>query len=59
LTVGEVFEEDGEERFRIYLIPHTLAVTGLGAKAVGDAVNLEADVLGRWVKHHLARLQGA
>jgi len=58
LTVGEVWQEDGEERFRIYLIPHTLDVTGLGSKVVGDSVNLEADVLGRWVKHHLARLHG-
>ena len=57
LTVGEVEEEAGEERFTVYLIPHTLAVTGLGTKAVGDRVNLEADVLGRWVKHHLQRLQ--
>lgn len=59
LTVGEVFEEEGEERFSLYLIPHTLAVTGLGTKAVGDSVNLEADVMGRWVRHHLERLQGA
>lgn len=66
LTVGEVWTEPageagagpGEERFTVYLIPHTLEVTGLGTKAVGDRVNLEADVLGRWVKHHLARLQG-
>jgi riboflavin synthase len=57
LTVGEVWEEEGEERFCVYLIPHTLEVTGLGSKAPGDRVNLEADVLGRWVKHHLARLQ--
>ena len=57
LTVGEVWTEDGEERFRVYLIPHTLEVTGLGTKAVGDRVNLEADVLGRWVKHHLQRLR--
>ena len=57
LTVGEVWTEaEGEERFRVYLIPHTLEVTGLGGKAVGDRVNLEADVLGRWVKHHVARM---
>ncbi len=55
LTVGEVWAEAGEERFSVYLIPHTLGVTGLGTKAAGDRVNLEADVLGRWVKHHLAR----
>ncbi len=58
LTVGEVWEADGEERFSVYLIPHTLEVTGLGAKRVGDRVNLEGDVMGRWVRHHLERLQG-
>ena len=45
LTVGEV--ED--ERFAVYLVPHTLAVTGLGEKRAGDTVNLEADVIGRYV----------
>ena len=58
LTVGEVWEADGEECFNVYLIPHTLAVTSLGAKQVGDRVNLEGDVMGRWVRHHLERLQG-
>lgn len=33
------------DRFTINLIPHTLAVTNLGALAAGDAVNLEMDVL--------------
>jgi riboflavin synthase len=33
------------DRFTINLIPHSLAVTNLGALAVGDAVNLEMDVL--------------
>ena len=61
LTVGEVARApDGEPeglpgRFRVYLIPHTVAVTGLGTKAVGERVNVEVDVLGRWVKHHLER----
>ncbi len=57
LTVGEVWDEDGEERFSIYLIPHTLEVTGLGTKQAGERVNLEGDVMGRWVRHHLERLQ--
>jgi len=59
LTVGEVWTEGEEERFSVYLIPHTLAVTGLGRRAPGDGVNLEADVLGRWVRHHLERMRGA
>ena len=59
LTVGEVFEADGETRFNVYLIPHTLEITGFGTKQVGETVNLEADVLGRWVRHHLERIGSA
>lgn len=56
LTVGEC----GEDWFTVYLIPHTLEVTGLGAKRPGDPVNLEADVVGRYVEHHVRRyLAGA
>lgn len=40
--------------FKVQIIPHTLAVTTLGMLAVGSAVNLEADLLARYV----ARLQG-
>jgi riboflavin synthase alpha subunit len=45
-----------EDRLRVHLIPHTLAVTGLGEKRAGDRVNLEADVVGRWIEHHVRRL---
>ena len=45
--------------FSVYLIPHTLAVTGLGSKRVGDRVNVEPDALGRWVEHHVRRILGA
>jgi len=55
LTVGEC----DARWFHVYLIPHTLAVTGLGAKRAGDPVNLEADVVGRYVEHHVRRLLGA
>jgi riboflavin synthase alpha subunit len=51
LTVGE----SEEERFSVYLVPHTLAATGLGEKEAGDRVNVEADVVGRWVEHHVRR----
>ena len=46
LTVAEL---DGTG-FRIALIPHTRAVTTLGALAPGDAVNLEVDVLAKYVE---------
>lgn len=61
LTVGEVWREEGEAasgRFSVYLIPHTLEVTGLGGRTAGDTLNVEADVMGRWVLHHLERLRG-
>lgn len=41
-------------RFGTALIPHTLAVTNLGALQVGDAVNLETDLLAKYVERQLA-----
>jgi len=45
LTVAKV--EGGT--FSVALIPHTLAVTTLGRRGPGDAVNLEGDVLAKYV----------
>ena len=42
--------------FDVALIPHTLAVTTLGELAPGARVNLEADVLGKYVRRYLARV---
>jgi riboflavin synthase len=58
LTVGEVRERAGRTEFRVHLIPHTRDVTTLGALRAGAALNVEVDVLGRWVEHHLRRLLG-
>lgn len=41
--------------FAIALIPHTLAVTTIGALAPGDEVNLEADVLAKYVERLVNR----
>lgn len=49
LTVVEV-TEDG---FSLALIPHTLAVTTLGFKQVGATVNLETDILAKYVWKYL------
>ena len=46
LTVASV-EAD---RFSVSLIPHTAAVTTLGKKRVGDVVNLETDIIGKYVE---------
>jgi riboflavin synthase len=60
LTIGEVEPGDGSADgvFSVYLVPHTLAVTGLGRKGPGDRVNVEPDVMGRWVEHHVRRILG-
>jgi riboflavin synthase len=42
--------------FDVALIPHTLAVTTLGERGPGDRVNLEADVLGKYVRTYLERI---
>jgi len=44
----------GAGRFEVALIPHTLAVTTLGDRAPGERVNLEVDVLAKYVHQALA-----
>jgi riboflavin synthase len=44
-------------RFSVALIPHTLSVTTLGARKVGDHVNIETDVLAKYVERQLAGRQ--
>lgn len=39
--------------FRIWIIPHTYEVTALRDRQVGDAVNLEADLLGKYAEKFL------
>ena len=43
-----------ESGFSVALVPHTLAVTTLGALAPGEEVNLEADVLAKYVERLVA-----
>lgn len=50
LTVNEL----GKDRFSVMLIPETLRATGLGTKVVGAKVNLEGDVVGKYVDRLLA-----
>lgn len=46
LTIAEV----ADDMFAVWLIPHTLAVTNMREKRVGDLVNLEFDLLGKHVE---------
>ncbi|MFJ3823967.1 riboflavin synthase [Streptomyces nodosus] len=46
--------EAGSDRFTVSLIPTTLALTTLGIKQPGDPVNLEVDVIAKYVERLLA-----
>jgi riboflavin synthase len=50
LTVAGV----GKMSFRIWIIPHTYEVTALRERKIGDAVNLEADLIGKYVEKFVA-----
>jgi riboflavin synthase len=39
-----------KKAFRVWVIPHTYEVTALRERKVGDAVNLEADLIGKYVQ---------
>ncbi len=49
LTIVEI----REGLFSVALIPYTLEVTTLGFKKAGEQVNIETDMLGKWVKRIL------
>jgi riboflavin synthase len=51
LTVAEL----DAEGFAVALVPHTLAVTTLGERGPGDRVNIEVDILAKYVERLLAR----
>ena len=48
-----------DDGFDVALIPHTLEVTTLGGLEPGARVNLEGDVLGKYVKRYLDRIGAA
>ncbi|MCJ2179977.1 riboflavin synthase [Novosphingobium album (ex Hu et al. 2023)] len=51
LTVNEVSDQpDGTCHFALNIIPHTAEVTTIGALGAGDGVNLEIDVLARYLQ---------
>src|SRR5690606_23281886 len=45
----------GDESFTVSLVPETLERTTLGRREVGERVNLEVDVLSKYVERHLAQ----
>ncbi len=59
LTVNRVVDVAGGAEFEINLIPHTIAVTTLRTLKVGDRVNLEVDLIARYVERMLGAAGGA
>jgi riboflavin synthase len=51
LTVADVLPTG----FRIWIIPHTLAVTNLAGRQVGHRINLESDLLAKYAEKLLVR----
>ena len=50
LTIAEV----SKKSFRVWIIPHTFEVTNLRERRAGEMVNLEADLLGKYVEKFLS-----
>ena len=53
LTVAAVTKKS----FRLWIIPHTHEITALRERKVGDTVNLEADLLGKYVERFVGKLR--
>lgn len=49
LTVVDLFKEG----FSVVIIPHTARMTTIGFKSTGDSVNIEVDILGKYVSRFL------
>ena len=56
LTVNDVRDAESGTHFSVNIIPHTAAMTTLGGLAAGGHVNLEIDILARYLARMQARL---
>jgi len=45
--------KDKSKTISVALIPHTLATTTLGLKSIGERVNVETDIIGKYISRHL------
>ena len=53
LTVGSI--DDETNTVTVWLIPETLAKTNLSTKVVGDPINIEVDILAKYVERLLSK----
>ena len=49
LTISKIFNEG----FQISIVPHTLKLTNLVNLQAGDSVNIEFDILGKYIKNFI------
>jgi riboflavin synthase len=47
------------QTFSVHIIPHTWAHTSLCERAVGDSLNIETDMIGKYVAHHIGAMSSA
>lgn len=45
-----------KDRFSVCVIPHTLSITTLGSKKEGDSLNIEVDMIGKYVRKYLEEM---
>ena len=57
--VSLTVNQPGDGTFRVTLVPHTLGQTLLAERQPGDELNLEGDILGKYVQHFVAGLGAA
>lgn len=55
LTINQVWENG----FEVSIIPHTAKITTIGLKQVGSEVNIETDMLGKYVRKFLSGSRGS
>ncbi len=57
--VSLTVNEPSAERFRVSIVPYTIEKTKLSELRPGDRVNLESDILGKYVKHFMGGSSGS
>ena len=53
LTVGAI--DDATDSITVWLIPETLAKTNLSTKKAGDLINIEVDILAKYVERLISK----